>query len=71
MAEFERVQADRGSNLLILTMNVDENSQIPAESEVSPLPALALYRNREFAKFIGGLGKKDEIARGIECELGK
>jgi thioredoxin len=47
MAELERLQADMGSNLLMLTMNVDENFQIPAELEVSSLPALALYRDGE------------------------
>ncbi|MDF0673046.1 MAG: thioredoxin domain-containing protein [Nitrospira sp.] len=68
MAELERLQADLGSNLLILTMNVDENFQIPSELEVSSLPALALYRNGEFVKFIGGLGKKNEIVKQIESE---
>ena len=70
MAELERLQVDRGSNLLILTMNVDENFQIPAELEVSSLPALALYRNSEFVKFIGGLGIREEIARQVLIELG-
>ena len=69
MAELERVQADRGSNLLILTMNVDENFQIPAELDISSLPALALYRYGEFVKFIGGLGKKEEILKQIESEV--
>lgn len=68
MAELERLQADMGSSLLILTMNVDEHFQIPAELEVSSLPALALYRNGEFVKFIGGLGKKSEIVKQIESE---
>lgn len=66
MAELERLQSDMGSNLLILTMNVDENFQIPAELEISSLPALALYQNGEFVKFIGGLGKKNEIVKQIE-----
>ena len=65
MAELERLQADMGSNLLMLTMNVDENFQIPAELEVSSLPALALYRDGEFVKFIGGIGTKDEILKQI------
>jgi thioredoxin-like negative regulator of GroEL len=51
-------------------MNVDENFQIPSELEVSSLPALALYRDGEFVKFIGGLGEKEEIVKRIECELG-
>lgn len=66
MAELERVQADMGSNLLILTMNVEENFQIPAELEISSLPALALYRSGEFVKFIGGLGTNSEILTQIK-----
>ncbi|MDF0651686.1 MAG: thioredoxin [Nitrospira sp. LK265] len=68
MAELEGLQTEVGSSLLILTMNVDENFQIPAELEISSLPALALYRNGEFVKFVGGLGKQDEIVKQIECE---
>ncbi len=70
-AELERLQDDRGSTLIILTMNVEENFQIPAELEVSSLPALALYRNGEFVRFIGGLGKKDEIAKHVWLAFGK
>ena len=47
-------------------MNVDEEFQIPAELEVSSLPALALYQNGEFVKFIGGLGTREEIAKQIQ-----
>lgn len=68
-AELERVQEEVGSNLLIRTMNVEENPQIPAELEVTSLPALALYRNGEFTRFIGGLGKWDEIVKQIGLEL--
>lgn len=69
MIELERLQGEMGRNLLILTMNVEENFQIPAELEVSSLPALALYRNSEFVNFIGGLGKKEEIANQIKIVL--
>ncbi len=68
MAELEQLQKEMNADLLILTMNVDENFQIPAELEVSSLPVLALYRTGEFVKFIGGLGKKNEIVKQIECE---
>lgn len=66
MVELEHVQADMGSNLLVLTMNVDENFQIPAELEISSLPALALYRSGECVKFIGGLGTRSEILTQIK-----
>ncbi|MCC6141133.1 MAG: thiol reductase thioredoxin [Nitrospira sp.] len=68
MRELERLQEELSEKLLILTMNVDENFQIPAELEVSSLPALALYRAGSFERFIGGLGKKDEILRQLQLE---
>lgn len=69
MNELELVQQKLGSSLLILAMNVEENPQIPAELEVTSLPALALYRNGKFTKFIGGLGKRDEIVKQVGPEL--
>ena len=69
MKELEQLQVELGQRVLILTMNVDEQFQIPAELEISSLPALALYRHGEFVKFIGGLGEKDEIRKKIESEL--
>ena len=71
MAELEQVQEALGPGLLILMMNVEENPQIPAELEITSLPALALYRNGQFETFIGGLGKKAEIVKQIERELGQ
>lgn len=65
MAELNQLQRELGETVVILTMNVEENFQIPAELEVSSLPALALYRNGSFERFIGGLGKKDEIKHQI------
>jgi thioredoxin-like negative regulator of GroEL len=70
-AELEQVQETLGPGLLILMMNVEENPQIPAELEVLSLPALALYRNGTFVKFIGGLGRRDEILKQLEPELGR
>jgi thioredoxin-like negative regulator of GroEL len=57
----EKLDAECGARLLIVTMNVQENYQIPAELEISSLPVLALYRKGQFERFIGGLGKKDAI----------
>jgi thioredoxin 1 len=70
MGELERLQEQMRTNLRILTMNVEENFQIPAELEVSSLPVLVLYRNGDFVKFVGGLGKREEIAKQIEILLG-
>jgi thioredoxin-like negative regulator of GroEL len=68
MKELEQLQGELGENVLVLTMNVDENFQIPAELEVSSLPALALYLGGSFERFIGGVGKKEEILRQLQIE---
>lgn len=65
LGELEQLQGEVGSRLLILKMNVQENFQIPAELEISSLPALALYRNGRFDRFIGGLGKNEEIIKQL------
>jgi thioredoxin 1 len=61
MRELEALQRELERELLIVTMNVQENFQIPAELEISSLPALALYRGGVFQRFIGGIGKKDAL----------
>ena|SRR5437762_12248295 len=66
MRELEKLQAEVGGRVLILKMNVQENYQIPAELEISSLPALALYRHGKFERFIGGLGRKEEILKQLE-----
>jgi thioredoxin-like negative regulator of GroEL len=69
MAELERLQEALGANVVILTMNVEENFQIPAELNVTSLPVLALYLRGAFVKFIGGLGRQEEIAKQIQNVL--
>jgi hypothetical protein len=49
--------------LKIVTMNGQENFQIPAELEIPSLPAPALSRGGQCERFIGGLGKKPESLR--------
>jgi thioredoxin 1 len=66
MKELEELQGEVGEKLLVLTMNVDEHFQIPAELEISSLPALALYRRGSFERFIGGVGKKEDILRQLQ-----
>lgn len=68
MGELEKVQAEVGDKLLVLKMNVQENYQIPAELEIDSLPALALYRGGLFDRFIGGLGKKEDILKQLGIE---
>ena len=65
MRELEKLEIDVTGKILILKMNVEENFQIPAELEVRSLPALALYRQGVFERFIGGLGTRVEIFRQL------
>lgn len=64
----ESMQAELAERILMLKMNVEENYQIPAELEVSSLPALALYRNGAFERFIGGIGTRAEILKQLGLE---
>ncbi|HJU03556.1 MAG TPA: thioredoxin domain-containing protein [Nitrospiraceae bacterium] len=66
MKELEKIREEVGSRLLILKMNVQDNYQIPAELEISSLPALALYRNGRFERFIGGMARKTDILKQLD-----
>jgi thioredoxin 1 len=68
MRELEKLEPDVSGRVLILKMNVEENFQIPAELDVSSLPVLALYREGEFERFIGGLGTREEILKKLPLE---
>jgi thioredoxin-like negative regulator of GroEL len=63
--QLEALQTESAGEILIVKMNVEENFQIPAELEILSLPALALYRNGTFERFIGGIGTKQEIRRQL------
>jgi thioredoxin 1 len=61
LTELELLQAEVGDHLMICKMNVQENFLIPGELDIQSLPALALYVEKNFEKFIGGIGKKREL----------
>ena len=65
LEQLEQLQQEVGAAVKIVKMNVQENFQIPAELEISSLPALALFEGGSFARFIGGIGKKDEIRKQL------
>ena len=65
MRELEKLEFDVAGKILILKMNVEENFQIPAELEIRSLPVLAFYQKGEFARFIGGLGTREEIHKQL------
>jgi thioredoxin-like negative regulator of GroEL len=65
LSQLEQLQHEVGEAVTILKMNVQENFQIPAELEISSLPALALFQRGAFVRFIGGIGTKDEIRKQL------
>ena len=67
--QLERLVPEVEGVFLVLKMNVEENFQIPAELEITSLPALALYRGGHFERFIGGLGTKEEILKQLQAPL--
>ena len=68
LAQLEQLQKDVAQALTIVKMNVQENFQIPAELEISSLPALALFEGGAFVRFIGGIGTKDEIRQQLPLD---
>ncbi len=65
LRELELIQAEVGDDLVIYTMNVQENFLIPGELEIQSLPTLALYVDGKFETFIGGLGKKNNLLQQL------
>jgi len=65
LSQLEQLQTEIGGQLTIVKMNVQDNFQIPAELEISSLPALALFEKGSFVRFIGGIGLKDEIRKQL------
>jgi thioredoxin 1 len=70
-AELERLQAIAGGRVLVFAMNAGENYQIPAELEITTLPALALYEKGRFQRFIGGIGKRDDILKELGLDAAR
>ena len=65
LSQLEQLQQELGPAVTIVKMNVQENFQIPAELDITSLPALALFKSGSFVRFIGGIGKKDEIRKQL------
>ncbi len=65
LTQLQLLQEELGAAVTIVKMNVQENFQIPAELEISSLPALALFNQGVFVRFIGGIGKTEEIRKQL------
>ena len=65
LRELETIQTEVGDRLRIYTMNVQENFLIPGELDIHSLPSLALYVDGKFERFIGGIGKKNDLLKQL------
>jgi thioredoxin len=65
MCQLTQLEQDVAGKVLIVKMNVEENFQIPGELDIHSLPVLALYRDGQFERFIGGIGTKEEILKQL------
>ena len=66
LAQLERLQRELGGRVLIAKVNVQEHRQVAAELEITSLPALALYAEGRFQRFIGGIGTTEAIRQQLE-----
>jgi thioredoxin len=65
MRQLKQLEQDVVGKILILKMNVEDNFQIPGELDIHSLPALALYQEGHFERFIGGIGTREEILKQL------
>ena len=65
LIELEKLAAECGERLLILENERPRELSDSRRARISLSPALAVYRNGRFDRFIGGVGKKDAILQQI------
>lgn len=65
LRQLRQLEQEVAGRILIVKMNVEENFQVPGELDIHSLPALALYREGQFERFIGGIGTKEEILKQL------
>lgn len=63
--ELEKLVPEVGGRIEIVKINVDENPRVRGEFEIEQLPALGLFEHGELVRFIGGLGRKEEIKAAL------
>jgi thioredoxin-like negative regulator of GroEL len=69
LKKLELVQAKTSTEPEIFKRNIEENYLIPGDLEISSLPTFALFTNREFNRFIGGIGNKNELLHQLAAWL--
>ena len=65
----EEMSAERGDDLKIVSLNVDDNQQTAAKYEVLSIPTMILFKDGEQAKRIVGAMPKGRIESELEPAL--
>ncbi len=65
----EEIAGERGDELKIVKLNVDENQQTAASFEVLSIPTLILFRNGQVAKKVIGAYPKKRLEAELEPAL--
>ncbi len=65
----EELAGERGDELKIVKLNVDENQQTAASFEVLSIPTLILFRNGQVAKKVIGAYPKKRLEAELEPAL--
>ena len=65
----EEIAQEKGSELRIVKLNVDENQQTAATFEVLSIPTLILFRNGSVAKKVIGAYPKKRLEAELEPAL--
>jgi thioredoxin 1 len=65
----EQIAAERGDDLRIVKLNVDENQQTAAAFEVLSIPTLLLFRGGQVAKKVIGAYPKAKLEAELEPAL--
>lgn len=65
----EEIASERGEELKIVKLNVDENQQTAAKFEVLSIPTLILFKNGEAVKKVIGAYPKKKLEAELEPAL--
>jgi thioredoxin 1 len=65
----EEIAAERGGDLKVVKLNVDENQQTAAQYQVLSIPTLILFKNGEAVKKVIGAYPKRKLEAELEPAL--
>ena len=65
----EALAAEKGANIKVVKMNVDENPEAPSRYGVRSIPALMIFKNGELVAQTVGALPKSELFKWVEGSI--